>query len=252
MHSGGTMALNPAINEAADAQQLPVQDGFRQRGHEMTRIEVLTDTAFAFAITMLVISLNDVPRTWQELLDGLKQLPALIASFLQIMMFWYGHVKWSRRFGLEDATTIWLSGALVFVMLVFVYLLRLLFSSAFAWATDGWLPSEMAIQSIGEVRALFLLYGAGFFLLSLLLGLLNFHALRLREVLSLNSAEVHATRVEIQVYTVLAATAGISIAMAAVLEGAWLSLAGLVYASLGATMPAIAIAGERRSVRDAT
>ena len=37
--------------------QLPVKNGFRLRGEAMTRIEVFSDAAFAFAITMLVISL---------------------------------------------------------------------------------------------------------------------------------------------------------------------------------------------------
>lgn len=234
-----------AVNDATLARH-PLDNGFRLRGHEMTRIEVLTDTAFAFAITMLVISLNDVPRTWQELLDGLRQLPALIASFLQIMMFWYAHVKWSRRFGLEDVTTVCLSAALVFVMLVFVYLLRLLFSSAFAWATNGWLPSEMAINSISEVRWLFLLYGSGFFLLSTFLGLLNLHALRMRNALALDAREVHETRVEIGAFIILASTAAVSLLLSALLDGAWLSLAGIIYASLGITMPLLAIEGERR------
>lgn len=233
------------VNDTTLAQY-PLDDGFRLRGHEMTRIEVLTDTAFAFAITMLVISLNDVPRTWQELLDGLRQLPALVASFLQIMMFWYAHVKWSRRFGLEDATTVCLSAALVFVMLVFVYLLRLLFSSAFAWATNGWLPSEMEINSIGEVRWLFILYGSGFFLLSVFLGLLNLHALRLRDKLSLDTLEVHETRTEILAFLVLASTAVVSLLLSVLLDGPWLSLAGIVYASLGISMPLLSFESERR------
>lgn len=233
------------VNDTTLAQY-PLDDGFRLRGHEMTRIEVLTDTAFAFAITMLVISLNDVPRTWQELLDGLRQLPALVASFLQIMMFWYAHVKWSRRFGLEDATTVCLSAALVFVMLVFVYLLRLLFSSAFAWATNGWLPSEMEINSIGEVRWLFILYGGGFFLLSVFLGLLNLHALRLRDKLSLDTLEVHETRTEILAFLVLASTAVVSLLLSVLLDGPWLSLAGIVYASLGISMPLLSFESERR------
>ena len=239
------MAINEPLNPHFLAQ-CPVQDGFRQRGSDMTRIEVLTDTAFAFAVTMLVISINDMPRTWQELLDGLKQLPALIASFMQIMMFWSGHVKWSRRFGLEDAATIWYSAAFVFVMLVFVYFLRLLFSSAFAWATNGWLPSEMTINSEEEVRWLFIMYGAGFFLLSGLLGLLNLHAFRLRARLSLNLYEIHETRTEILVSVTLAGTAAVSILLAATLSGAWLSLAGMVYATLGISMPLLSVQGERR------
>ena len=35
---------------------LPVKDGFRLRGLDMTRIETFTDAAFAFALTLLIIA----------------------------------------------------------------------------------------------------------------------------------------------------------------------------------------------------
>ena len=34
-------------------------------------------------------------------------------------MFWHGHYRWSRRFGLEDGTSVILSLLLVFLVLVF-------------------------------------------------------------------------------------------------------------------------------------
>lgn len=37
-------------------ESCPVEKGFHQRGLEMTRIEVFVDAAFAFAVTLLVIS----------------------------------------------------------------------------------------------------------------------------------------------------------------------------------------------------
>ena len=45
------------------AQQLaamPVRDGFRQRGEDMTRLETFTDAAFAFAVTLLVVGVDRV------------------------------------------------------------------------------------------------------------------------------------------------------------------------------------------------
>lgn len=35
---------------------LPVKNGFRLRGMDMTRTETFTDAAFAFALTLLVVS----------------------------------------------------------------------------------------------------------------------------------------------------------------------------------------------------
>lgn len=232
------MAINQPLNPEF-LQACPVEQGFRQRGHDMTRIEVLTDTAFAFAITMLVISLNDIPRSFNELAASLKQLPALLASFVHVMLFWQAHVLWSRRFGLEDGPTIWLSAGLIFVMLVYVYLLRLLFSSAFAWFTDGWLPSEIDIGTLAEVRTLFLLYGVGFFLLAAFLAALNLYALQMRDRLSLDAVECFDTRTEIFFQFALAGTALVSILLALVAPGAWLGAAGMIYATLGISMPLI-------------
>ena len=39
----------------------PVENDFRLRGLEMTRIEVFVDAAFAFAVTLLVISFDAIP-----------------------------------------------------------------------------------------------------------------------------------------------------------------------------------------------
>ena len=242
------MSINTPFDDARLAD-CPVENGFRLRGHEMTRIEVLTDTAFAFAITMLVISLNDIPRSFDELADSLKQLPALLASFAHVMLFWQAHVLWSRRFGLADGSTIWLSAGVIFTMLVYVYLLRLLFSSAFAWFTDGWLPSEIDIGGFGEVQNLFLLYGAGFFLLAGFLAALNLYALHMRERLSLNSVEIFDTRTEVFYQLTLAATAAVSMLVALVATGPWLGLAGMVYGTLGISMPLIGVLRGRQHDR---
>ena len=110
---------------------VPVKNGFRQRGMEMTRLETFTDAAFAFAVTLLVISVDDVPRSYDEFITALKQIPAFIACFLQLMLFWWGHHTWSRRFGLEDGTSMLCSLALVAAVLIYIYPLRVIFGAFF-------------------------------------------------------------------------------------------------------------------------
>ena len=41
--------------------------GLRARGHDVTRLEAFVDAAFAFSLTMLVISANGIPVSYTHL-----------------------------------------------------------------------------------------------------------------------------------------------------------------------------------------
>ena len=75
--------------------ELPVENGSRLRGFRMTRLETITDAAFAFAITMLVISIGKIPGDLNKLIIALETTPALILSFSMIFLFWSNHRTWS-------------------------------------------------------------------------------------------------------------------------------------------------------------
>ena len=102
------------------------------RAQQTTRLETCVDAAFAFALTMLVVSVDAVPRSYDELVEAMKRVPAFAASFLILVMFWHGHCRWSRRYGNEDTASVVLSSCLVFLVLVFLYPLRLMMAGAFS------------------------------------------------------------------------------------------------------------------------
>jgi hypothetical protein len=56
-----------------DLTQLPVEDGFRMRGQQVTRLETFVDAAFAFSLTLLVIFYNALPDTVAELAHALRR-----------------------------------------------------------------------------------------------------------------------------------------------------------------------------------
>ena len=93
----------------------PVESGFRLRGSNMTRIEVFIDAAFAFAVTMLVISFDRIPQTFDEVVVAIKEIPAFTIAVVQLVWIWNAHSNWSARYGLRDAKTVTLSTALLIV-----------------------------------------------------------------------------------------------------------------------------------------
>jgi hypothetical protein len=163
--------------------------GFRRRGFEVTRLAAFVDAAFAFAVTLLVISLDGIPTTVDGLVLALKGVPAFAACFAVIAQLWWTHTRFTWRFGLEDGTTVLYSLLMVFLVLVYVYPLKILFASGFHWISGGWLPSNFAIASIPDLRAMFIIYGGAWGLLGLTLMGLYRHAWTRRNALELSADE---------------------------------------------------------------
>jgi Endosomal/lysosomal potassium channel TMEM175 len=180
-----------------DLDSLPRLRGFRLRGLEMTRLETFVDATFAFAITMLVIAGQQVPDQIDVLLNAFKNVPAFAASVASLAIFWRGHWLWSRRYGLEDGVSIFISWALIFTMLIYVYPLKIIFSGMFFALTNQRAGQPIIVQTIGQARGLFAAYALGFIALSLEIVLLNLRAWRLRRALQLNALERTLTQMEL-------------------------------------------------------
>src|SRR6266850_3552699 len=115
----------------ADLDALPRLHGFRLRGMEMTRLETFIDATFAFAISMLVIAAQQIPDNIQALLAAFKNVPTFVCSIAVLGIFWRGHWLWSRRYGLEDGVSSFISWALLVTILIYIYPLKALFGSMF-------------------------------------------------------------------------------------------------------------------------
>jgi uncharacterized membrane protein len=170
--------------------------GFRLRGLASTRLENFVDASFAFALTMLVISVNDIPHSMDALLLALRGIPAYAASFALLLKIWWTHHQFSQRYGLENATAVRLSLLLVFLVLIFVYPLKIIFGALFAFITDGWLPSTVAFDTLKDVRNMFLIYAAAWCSISGCLALLYRQAKVNAAALNLSAAELLQTKAE--------------------------------------------------------
>src|SRR5687767_11027627 len=102
------------------------------RRHEISRLEAFSDAVFAFALTLLVVSL-DVPTSYAELMKLIAGFVPFAASFSLLTWIWYEHNLFFRKYGLQDAWTATLNAALLFVVLFYVYPLKFLFTAAFSF-----------------------------------------------------------------------------------------------------------------------
>ncbi|MEO1017499.1 MAG: TMEM175 family protein [Pseudomonadota bacterium] len=222
---------------------------FYNRGKDTTRLEAFVDAAFAFALTLLVISFDAVPQSYDELLVALRATPAFLFGFCILAMFWAAHRKWSIRFGLDTTFATLISLALVFVLLVYVYPLRAMATAAISAMSNGWLPSEFQIDQFSQVRGLFIIFGVGFFVSNLCIILLNWHALRLADRLGLTPEERLLTTYEVLAWSVVGSTGLVSVTLALTLPDSVIGLAGWVYSGLVLVMPAFGVATSRRFSR---
>lgn len=224
-------------------------EGFRLRGAEMTRVETFTDAAFAFALTLLVIS-NDPVSDTAQLRDMLRLVPVFLLSGSMLMTFWWGHHGWSRRYGLDDGRSAVLSIMLVFTVLVFVYPLRFVFGSFMFWlglitGLDLGHPA-FATARPADINHLFAVYGAGFVAMSVALLLLYAHAWRQRAVLQLDVVEQVHTRNALAMWSIYAGVGAFSLVLALTLPPTMLGLPGWAYGLLGIVMPWHGARADRR------
>jgi uncharacterized membrane protein len=223
-----------------DLDKLPEKQGFRLRGMEMTRTETFTDAAFAFALTLLVISVDAIPRDYEEMTAAVKGIPAFGLSCMILFLFWHGHWNWSRRYGLEDFPSMIVSFYLVFVMLCYVYPLKFVTSTFVEWVSGQRIdadPNVDSIASMNELFGIFTIYSVGFVALCLAILLLYWRAWQQREDLGLNETERFVTRSELGSWSIL-----ISVGVVAVLMGLFaprrlLTVPGWAYMLLPILMP---------------
>ena len=208
------------------------EKGFIIRGENMTRIETFVDAAFAFALTMLIISVDEIPDSPKALLIASRDIPAFLASGLQIGLIWFNHSVWSRRFGLQDAPTVMLSLALVMLVLVFIYPLKLVFMGLFAWISGGYLSPSLEGMDLNSLSDLFVYFATGLVCLAVILYLFYYNTLKNADALRLTAYERYFCHTELKTQIILAVTAVVSGIMAKTLPGLWVTTAGFVYASL--------------------
>src|SRR3954471_22743963 len=194
--------------------------GIRWRGGEIARIEGLSDAVFAFAVTLLVVSL-EVPKSFDELAELMRGFVPFGICFVLLMQVWHEQYRYFRRYNLQDSTSTFLNCALLFVVLFYVYPLKFLWTFLVnSWMAHGHelqvkLPNGEIERMIEphQVSQLMAIFSGGYLAVSCIFLLLFCHALRKWEQLELNAREIHLTRVSIGAVAIQGFTAAVSLAL---------------------------------------
>lgn len=211
---------------------------FRWQGGEVSRLEGFSDATYAFAVTLLVVSL-EVPRTFHELLNVMRGFLAFGICFAFLIWLWYSHYLYFRRYGLQDVYTIVVNSCLLFVVLFYVYPLKFLFGllvdTLLGFDTDVHLAGGIVQHALESWQGptLMVVYGVGFVAVQLLFFLLYQHAYIRRKALDLNAVEILATKTSLEGHALNGAVGLVSVVLAAVAGGRFVSYSWYPYMLIG-------------------
>lgn len=135
--------------------------------HNTNRIEAFSDGVFAFAATLLVVTLGI--ESSETIIDvDFPSFASFAISFFVLCTFWYLHYNFFRRTNYMDNWIIALNAVLLFVVLYYVFPLKSMVNSWFT--TKGMTQDKLA--------GLFELYGIGFALIFLCFSLMYYRAFK--------------------------------------------------------------------------
>jgi uncharacterized membrane protein len=198
---------------------------------DVNRIEAFSDAVFGFALTLLVVSL-EVPRTYADMMQNVRGLPAFAACFAILLMIWQEHHKFFRRYGVHDGGIIWINGVLLFVVLFYVYPLKFLMTLLLG-PSGALLGGHVDAETGMRMPALMTMYGAGFVAVFLLLAALHWRARQCLRADPEPSTDMRMLDVDLGACLVYVAIGVVSLGIAS-LPWRWApGVAGIAYALLG-------------------
>jgi len=203
------------------------QGSARKRDFEIQRIETFSDGVFAFAVTLLIVSL-EVPKSFEDLLVSMRGFFAFGISFTILILIWAEQHRFFRNYGMEDGLTIALNGALLFIVLFYTYPLKFLFTLIFSDQIYGPSKSPMKITA-HQLPTLMMIYALGFIAIYFIFFLLYFNAYKKSNKIGLTPLGKFDCKTEMYKEIILVCTGLSSLLLSFLLTDESSGSAGFVY-----------------------
>ncbi len=165
---------------------------FVWRSHEPSRLETFSDAVFAFAITLIMVSL-EVPRTFDELFEVFKGFISFACCFGILFMIWNNQNIYFRRYGLNNAYVTFLNATLLFFVLMYVYPLKFLFVALFSGGQYNYHGHTGVMITEEQQPTLMYVYHSGYAAIYVLFLLMYQHAKKHAKEINLSPAELFET-----------------------------------------------------------
>lgn len=186
--------------------------------HDNNRVEAFSDGVFAFAATLMVVSL-DLNQSFVLMESKISSFISFGVSFFVLVMLWKVHYNFFRRTRYMDDWIIALNAIMLFVILYYVFPLKSLVNSFIG-------KEEITYEGLAS---LFQMYSGGFLMIFLCLSLMYFRAYKktksIDEALLLLFYGRH--------FFIYVLVALLSVALSGFKIGLTFGLPGLIYLLLG-------------------
>ncbi len=202
------------------------------RSHEPSRLETFSDAVFAFAVTLIIVSL-EVPKSFTELYETMKGTVSFAICFAVLFGIWNQQNQFFRWYGLNDGLTVTLNGILLFVVLVYAYPLK--FLSGLLSFDNTNTPNSHLREMITAVQVptLMLIYGAGYTAINLLFFLMYANVKKHAGQLQLTAREVYETQTITRLNLILTLIGIAAMLLAWLLPVKYSGYSGYFYTTIG-------------------
>lgn len=207
------------IRDGLKRHYIGMNQEFRYRGEDGGRLEAISDSVFALAIALLLIS-TSAPEKFEDIIKFTYELLPFAFCISLIILIWHEHVIYFLRYGLRNPKIIFLNSIFLFIVLYYVYPLKFLTKMLslpimyFFSGNEKFIDDLTVMIQGDQVDDLMIIYGVGAALIFLTLAWMYQYAGKKHEELGLDEIERFDTNVSLKSNLLMAAVPMLSVIIA--------------------------------------